>query len=158
MKTITLGGQLLLAALLAVVVQSCSLDSFLFDPIKTEGYILSDSVIPAERRLHISFESDGESIHGFYITQADTLSIRPHHTILYHHGNEGNIEKYWWRLELLYRAGFDVLIYDYRGYGMSTGVSESEATLLSDGLNAHRFLMAQDSIDTTLIVHYGYSL
>jgi fermentation-respiration switch protein FrsA (DUF1100 family) len=59
-------------------------------------------------------------------------------------------------VELLYKAGFDVFIYDYRGFGMSTGTS-SEASLAADARAALAWLRTQD-LDTSLIVDYGYSL
>ena len=46
--------------------------------------------------------------------------------VLYFHGNGGNLQEYWDRVQMLWRMGFPVFAIDYRGFGRSTGdISES---------------------------------
>jgi pimeloyl-ACP methyl ester carboxylesterase len=60
--------------------------------------------------------ADGQRLHGWWM-EAD----EPHSTVLFLHGNAGNIGDRVPHYELLTAAGFNVLAFDYRGYGRSTG-------------------------------------
>ena len=144
--------------LVAIVLASCSLDSYMFDPVQTSSYSLSNAVIPDSLREEVTFSSDGETLYGFYVRQVDSLSVEPHPVILYHHGNDENISYFWPRVELLWRAGFSVFIYDYKGYGRSGGKSETEESLLSDARSALNHVLSREEVDSTQIVQYGLSL
>lgn len=149
----------ILALVIAVTLLSsgCSMDSFLFNTLPLDSYTLSTAIIPAANRTEVTLSSGGETLYGYFVRQPDSLRVEPHPTILYHHGNKHNIEAYWDRVELLYRAGFDVFIYDYRGYGMSTGTC-SEEGLRSDAKAALDYLRSRSDVDTAQIVDYGFSL
>ncbi|MFN4986094.1 MAG: alpha/beta hydrolase [Ignavibacteria bacterium] len=140
-----------------VLLQGCSMDAFLFNNLAVNEYNLSTAVIPAAQVEAVTLKSGTETIYGFYVKQPDTQRVEPHQVILYSHGNKYNVEEYWNRVELFYRAGFDVFIYDYRGYGMSTGKS-SEQGLHEDATSALNYLRSRKDVDTTQIVDYGYSL
>jgi fermentation-respiration switch protein FrsA (DUF1100 family) len=85
------------------------------------------------------------------------MRIEPHYVVLYNHGNKHNINDYWDRVELLYRAGFDVFIYDYRGYGMSQGAG-SEQGLFADAKAAYDYVLARAERDSLQLAIYGFSL
>lgn len=53
--------------------------------------------------------------------------------------------------------GVDVFIYDYRGFGRSTGTS-SEASLMADAAVAYEYVNGRAIADSMRIVTYGYSL
>ena len=79
------------------------------------------------------------------------------YTILFSHGNAediGMIEPFAWRLRDL---GFNVLIYDYPGYGTSSG-SPSEEGAYSAIDAAYEFLLTKKKIDPRSIVLQGRSL
>lgn len=136
---------------------SCSLDSFLYNAQRLDAYILSDSVIPVANREDVVFTSDGYRLYGFFIRQPDSLRVAPHHTILYNHGNKDHIAYQWNRIEYLYRAGFDVFVYDYRGFGRSEGESSVDG-LYADARAAWRYVVSRADVDSHLIVPYGFSL
>jgi fermentation-respiration switch protein FrsA (DUF1100 family) len=142
---------------IALACAGCSMDSFLFNTLPLESYSLSTAIIPAANRTEVTLTSGNETLFGFFVRQPDSLRIEPHPTVLYHHGNKHNIQEYWDRVELLYRAGFDVFIYDYRGFGRSTGTS-SEEGMKSDAAAALSYLRSRPDVDTSQIVDYGYSL
>lgn len=48
------------------------------------------------------------------------------------HGNSGNLKKWFVDLDAFRLANFDVVMFDYRGFGKSTGEIESEEQLHSD--------------------------
>jgi fermentation-respiration switch protein FrsA (DUF1100 family) len=54
--------------------------------------------------------------------------------------------------------GFNVLIFDYRGYGMSDGVAAAEADLYADGDAAVAFVTSQKGVRPERIILYGQSL
>jgi uncharacterized protein len=140
-----------------VFLNGCSMDGFLFNTLPLTEYTLSNAVIPATQVEAITLKSGAETLYGFYVKQPDSQRVEPHQVILYHHGNKQNIEAYWDRVELLYRAGFDVFVYDYRGFGKSTG-SSSEQGLYEDATAALNYLRSRKDVDTTQIVDYGFSL
>lgn len=140
-----------------LLLNGCSMDGFLFNTLTLTEYKFSDSVVPSKQVEAVTFKSGSETLYGFYIKQPDSLRVAPHPTILYSHGNKHNVQEYWDRVQLFYRAGFDVFIYDYRGFGMSSGTS-SEEGLHEDALAALNYLRSRKDVDTTQIVDYGYSL
>jgi len=76
--------------------------------------------------------------------------------VLFLHGNRDNLNR--WGNEYSERfasRGYDVLMFDYRGYGKSTG-HRTEATLHADAQHVYNFLKTKISEDS--IVVYGYSL
>lgn len=48
------------------------------------------------------------------------------------HGNSGNLKKWFVDLDAFRQANFDVVMFDYRGFGKSTGEIESEEQLHAD--------------------------
>jgi len=144
--------------LCALVLAGCSLDAYMFDPVSLDAYELSEAVIPANAREQVVLQHHGSTVYGFYVRQPDSLRVEPHPVVLYHHGNNENIPHFWPRVEYLWRCGFDVFIYDYRGYGMSTGRCETEGDLLADAELAWNYVRSRPDVDTTQIVEYGFSL
>ena len=96
---------------------------------------------------------DGTKLHGWFFAHRE-----PRHTILYGHGNgedaERNSELMAWLRDELQAA---VLIFDYRGYGLSEGTSH-EAGIIADGVAAQRWLAERIGVSTDEIVLYGRSL
>jgi pimeloyl-ACP methyl ester carboxylesterase len=71
---------------------------------------------------------DGERLHGWW-TGARSASLG--HLLLCH-GNAGNIGDRVLHAALLTAAGFDVLLFDYRGYGRSSGRTSEQGTYRGD--------------------------
>jgi fermentation-respiration switch protein FrsA (DUF1100 family) len=106
--------------------------------------VAGDVTIPTE---------DGERLHGWWIpARAPWLG----HVLLCH-GNAGNVGDRVPHVELLSAAGFDVLAFDYRGYGRSTG-RPSELGLRRDARAARATLVAQAGVDATRVLYLGESL
>jgi len=77
-------------------------------------------------------------------------------TVLFCHGNAGNISHRLDVIELLNGLGLNVFIFDYRGYGRSEG-SPSEEGLYRDTLAAYNYLRTMGVSEDEIIV-YGKSL
>ena len=98
--------------------------------------------------------ADGARLHGWYFPASDPGAV----TIVYFHGNGGNISNVGWLGESLAKRGFSVLLFDYRGYGLSNGTAEDETDLYLDGEAAVSFLTREKRIASERIVLYGQSL
>lgn len=103
---------------------------------------------------NVFFEaSDGAKLNGWYFRANSAASNAPA-TVLVCHGNAGNISH---RLELcsvLLEAGLNVFVFDYRGYGRSTG-RPSEAGTYLDAVAAYQWLERKGC---DRIIVYGESL
>lgn len=81
----------------------------------------------------------------------------PRGTVIYLHGNGGNLSTFVKGVETFYKNGMRVLIIDYRGYGLSSG-RPSEQGLYEDGETAWTYLTETLHIPPQQIVLYGISL
>lgn len=97
--------------------------------------------------------SDGIRLFGWY---AEATADRP--IILWCHGNAGNIINRLENLNVLYRTGFSVFLFDYRGYGRSQNVRPSEKGLYEDASGAYDYLTRVRRIRPERIVLFGRSL
>ena len=96
--------------------------------------------------------SDGETLHGWQVTAADAKG-----TVLFLHGNAGNISHRIYYLTMFKRLGYNTLLFDYRGYGQSSGTPSESGTYL-DAQAAWRYLTATQGIAPGQIVLFGESL
>lgn len=106
--------------------------------------------------------SDGVKLHGWYATpQRKTAEgfepVAAKMTLLWFHGNAGNITHRYDMIRLLAELPVDVFIIDYRGYGRSEG-QPSEQGLYKDARAAWDYLVNQRSITPQRIVILGKSL
>ena len=77
--------------------------------------------------------------------------------VLFLHGNAGNIGDRVPHIELLTAAGLDVLAFDYRGYGRSTGRPSEQGTY-RDAQAALAALHRRPGVDPARVVYVGESL
>jgi fermentation-respiration switch protein FrsA (DUF1100 family) len=95
---------------------------------------------------------DGVNIHGWFIPARDSSVV-----LLFSHGNGGNISHRLEKLQLLHELNLDILIYDYRGYGMSKG-NPSESGLYLDADAMYAYLLKEKGYGPEQIIAYGESL
>jgi len=101
----------------------------------------------------VSFDAmDGTRLHGWFFPLSAKSPV-----ILFCHGNAGNISHRLGNIRQLLFIGFQVFIFDYRGYGKSTG-SPSRKGVYSDGLAAYDFLVKKRGISPDRIILFGRSL
>ena len=98
--------------------------------------------------------SDGERLGGWWIAARGDECLG--HVLLCH-GNAGNIGDRVLHAELLTAAGFDVLLFDYRGYGTSSGRPSEQGTY-RDGRAALRWLENEPDVDPARVFYLGESL
>lgn len=70
---------------------------------------------------------DGAEINGLHFQQPDSRGL-----IFFLHGNGGNLDSWTSNVGYYQRINYDLFIFDYRGYGKSTGQIQSEAQLHED--------------------------
>jgi len=130
------------------------LDSFLYAPKPApEGFTLSTDVIPSFQRLTLK-TADGETLDAVFVPSS---GAHPDQTLLYCHGNATHIGTAWPRIELLYPLGYNLVVFDYRGYGLSTG-SPDEPGLQLDVRTVREAVLALPGVDPARLIYYGRSL
>lgn len=95
---------------------------------------------------------DGVSLHGWYLPHPGSQRA-----LLFFHGNGGNISHRGDSLAIFHRLGFNVFIFDYRGYGQSGGTPD-ESGLHKDATAAWHYLTEQRGFASKDIVLFGRSL
>ncbi|MBI4678371.1 MAG: alpha/beta hydrolase [Elusimicrobia bacterium] len=96
--------------------------------------------------------ADGVAVHGWFVSDRPESPV-----LLFSHGNGGNISMRLDKLMIFRRAGASVLLYDYRGYGKSTG-RPSEAGTYADADAVYDWLTRTKGTPPERIVFYGESL
>ena len=91
-------------------------------------------------------------LHGWFIPTDDARG-----TLLFFHGNAGNISHRLDSIAIFNRMRLDVFIFDYRGYGQSQG-RVSETGTYRDAEAAWFYLTQKRGIDANRIVVFGRSL
>ena len=95
---------------------------------------------------------DGETLHGWWIPVNNAKG-----TVLFFHGNAGNISHRINYLTMFKQLGYNTLLFDYRGYGQSSGTPSETGTYI-DAQAAWRYLIDIKKIESTQIVLFGESL
>lgn len=95
---------------------------------------------------------DGIKLQAWFIPQPKAKS-----TLIFFHGNAGNIGDRLEKIALFNQLGVNVLIISYRGYGNSEG-SPSENGIYLDAQAAYDYLLSRTDINMDNIIVYGASL
>ena len=95
---------------------------------------------------------DGVRLHGWYLPHRGSQL-----TLLFFHGNAGNISHRGASVKIFHQLGLNLFIFDYRGYGKSQGKPD-EAGFYQDARAAWRYLTDERGLDQNDIVLFGRSL
>lgn len=95
--------------------------------------------------------SDGVDIHGWFIPHGGKK------TVLFFHGNGGNISHRLEKILFLRSADSNIFIIDYRGYGKSKG-RPTEKGIYADAQASYDYLVDEKGTDPKDIIVYGESL
>ena len=96
--------------------------------------------------------SDGVRLSGWYLPLADARG-----TVLFCHGNAGNISHLLAVAKDAHRLGLGILLFDYRGYGQSEGTPSEEGTH-RDAEAAWNYLVQEAGLAPDQIAIIGRSL
>ncbi len=114
----------------------------IWDP-KPYGVINEDKFFASE---------DGTALHGWWIPVR-----RARGTVIYCHGNSGNITNRIGVFRYLQRLRLNVFAFDYRGYGRSEG-EPSEEGVYADARAAHDFVTGELQEEPERLLIFGHSL
>jgi len=142
-------------AILCCGLAGCAQDMFYYPDHVVYG-------TPAQAGLafeELHFRSlDGTELSGWMIPAANAASPRAAKgTVVHFHGNSQNISAHWEFVGWLARRGFNVFVFDYRGYGASAG-SPAPRGVYEDSVAALRYVRARPDVDAARLLVFGQSL
>lgn len=99
--------------------------------------------------------SDGLKLHGWFFMTNSAPAIA---TVIFFHGNGGNISNVGWVGQRLSSRGLNVLLLEYRGYGRSEGDVNGEQGLYADADAGYQYITKTLGVRPESVVLYGQSL
>ena len=123
---------------------------FLYSPVSEVPYNPSDLGLAFEKVVFKT--SDNLKLTGWFIPVENAQL-----TVLFFHGNGGNMTHRLDSINLLNELGLNCFIFDYRGYGKSRGKPSENGTYL-DAEAAWKWLTQQKGISPEKIILFGRSL
>lgn len=140
------------AALLGVAVAlMIGCDSFFYHPSRT--------MFGTPAAFDLEFEEvtfparDGTQLSGWFLPARG----RPRGTIVHFHGNAENMSTHISFVAWAPASGYNLFVFDYRGYGQSRG-SVSRAGTISDGHGALDYVLSRPDVDPARLFILGQSL
>ncbi len=121
-------------------------------------YFPSTQLVTTPELIQLDYEDvtieteDGIRLHGWYLPHDS-----PRATLLFLHGNGGNISHRLDSLAIFNALGLAVLIIDYRGYGQSEGTTSERGTYL-DAEAAWNYLINEKKLAVNDIIVFGRSM
>lgn len=101
----------------------------------------------------VHFDSlDGTSLHGWFLPATDAVG-----TVVTFHGSDRNITDTVKNTHWLTAHGFNVFVFDYRGYGKSAGEPDRRG-LVDDSVAVVQYVASRKDVDRDRIVLYGQSM
>lgn len=92
------------------------------------------------------------SIHGWYIYASKPTEKN----IIYLHGIKGNVSTYLEELKEIHKAGANILIFDYRGFGKSKGKPCIQNSI-EDAVTMYDYLIHEKKVSPQSISLFGFS-
>jgi len=119
--------------------------------------IRSPDPLTITREMVPTADGEGE-LDMYFIPSHGEVGALANTTVIYNHGNYAGIEHYQPRLHMLYELGFNVLVWDFRGYGKSEpAVHPTVDQFLADAVTI-RDKAEEYAPDVDKIILYSFSL
>ncbi len=151
-------GSMLTSIFVVLLVAYLGLGTILYFMQPKFLYCAVREVLYTPDELGMDFEDvvfktdDGLHLNGWYVP-AENSQL----TVLFCHGNGGNIMHRLDSINIFYKLGLNCFIFDYRGYGNSEGKPGEEGTYL-DAEAAYEWLTKEKKISPNDIIIFGRSL
>lgn len=142
-------GRILSACTLAILVTGCT--GLFFQPMRPLVRTPADIGLAFEDATIVT--ADRVTLHGWFLPAVETARG----TVLFLHGNAENISTHIGSVMWLPAKGYNVLLFDYRGYGRSGGVPTVDG-VQRDIDAATGYLLARPDVDRARVVLFGQSL
>lgn len=144
----TIGSIVLFLALFIALVRYIELTSIFYPMRQVE---VTPKVIGLDYEEVYLKTEDGLLLNGWLIKKSEATT-----TVIFFHGNAGNISHRLDKISVFYQLGLNIFIIDYRGYGKSQG-RPSEQGLYKDGRAAYDYIKSRKDLGDKIIA-YGESL
>ncbi len=107
----------------------------------------------------VSFvSSDGTILSGWFIPALYVASpLEANGTVVHMHGNAQNMTAQWQFVQWVPERGYNLFVFDYRGYGQSHGNPEPKG-VFEDAIAALDYARSRADIDTSKLFVFGQSL
>jgi len=145
----TLAGRAL--ALFTVLLAGCE-NSIIYHPEKYPIGLWDTSNMPLPIQDVWFQAEDGVKLHGWYVPSDEAVA-----TLLFFHGNAGNITHRLENIFFLHHLKLNVFIFDYRGFGRSEGNPDEEGIQL-DSQAAYDTVLTQPGVSVPSLFIFGRSL
>ncbi len=109
-----------------------------------DGYAYEEIQFPSK---------DGTLLSGWFIPAEGTALG----TVIHFHGNSRNMGSHYSYVSWLPRKGFNLFLFDYRGYGESQGVPSRQG-VYEDSVAAMKYIKSRTDIDQNKLILFGQSL
>jgi uncharacterized protein len=98
--------------------------------------------------------SDGTKLSGWFVPAVAAPAAG---TVIHFHGNAQNMTSHYSFVSWVPHNGFNLFVFDYRGYGASEGSPDREG-VIQDSAAAIKYVQARDDVDRNKIIVLGQSL
>lgn len=138
-----------------------SLDAFLYKRVHVDHYALKaegdtpEETVSPDRIEPVEIHESDEVTLGAAYVHANVSPPRGY--VLYFHGQCCNLNEHLGRAKRFANLGYDVLAFDYRGWGTSTDVEPDEPGILEDSKAALQWFTARTGVPRELMIYYGRS-
>lgn len=126
--------------------------------LRQEALIFPGTPLAEDHRFvfDVPFEEFSVPVEGATLNALLFRQPQPRGLVFFLHGNAGNLQSWTTGVDFYQRVNYDMFIFDYRGYGKSTGRIESEAQLFEDVQRAWAFIAPRYTGKPVVV--YGRSL
>ncbi|MBC8282786.1 MAG: alpha/beta hydrolase [Nitrospinae bacterium] len=146
----SLGIVAVLFILYEVLLVGC--EKFFFPPAKyPEGYWDPASLGLQVRDVYFQSD-DGVKLHGWFVASPNARA-----TLLWFHGNAGNLSHRLDNIQRLLPLNLNIFIFDYRGYGRSEGEPD-EKGIYKDSQAAYNKVLELEGVSVESLFLFGRSL
>ena len=111
-----------------------------------------DKTVVKVEDVHFN-SGDGTPLHGWFLHAKGT----PKATVIHFHGNARNVSAHHAFVDWLPAEGYDVFMFDYRGYGRSEGKPEKRG-IYQDCIAAFQYVATREDVDPGRLMVFGQSL
>lgn len=129
-------------------------DRWFYHPSR-ETYALPDEV--GLQYAEVTFDSEGHALAGWFFPAVNPHGAAPKGTVVHCHGNGGNMSGHFPFIAWMPVMGWNVLMFDYRGFGQSPGTPTRAGTVADAGA-AIDYVLTRGDVDASRVVLFGQSL
>jgi len=131
--------------------REATLDDVSIDDI----YVIPNDIV---QDVEINVSDDSVYLDAYFIPSHGEVTALANTTIIFNHGRYAGIDHYLPRVQMLYSLGYNVFVWDYRGYGKSQPeTAPASVDWMSDALAAYDAAV-QVVPDTEKMIIYGMSV